>query len=64
MNREMTVWFIIVGVFVVALIFRFMEKIHEGNIKDAHLLDAENKDDARRKEKINEYDDFDEFGDL
>lgn len=64
MNEQMTVWIIIVGAFVVALIFRIIEKMREETIKDPHILELEDENDIYLNDRDKEYGDFDEFGDL
>lgn len=58
----MTVWLIIVGVFVLALVFRIIERIKELKVKDNLFLEEE--DYELISYRNNEYDDSDEFGDL
>ena len=62
MNEQMTVWLIIVGVFVLALVFRIIERIKELKIKDKLFLEEEDYELISCRNK--EYDDSDEFGDL
>ena len=58
----MTVWLIIVGVFVLALVFRIIERVKELKVKDNLFLEEE--DYELVSYRNNEYDDSDEFGDL
>ena len=58
----MTVWLIIVGVFVSALVFRIIERIKELKVKDNLFLEEE--DYELISNRNDEYDDSDEFGDL
>lgn len=58
----MTVWLIIVGVFVLALVFRIIERVKELKVKDNLFLEEE--DYELISYRNNEYDDSDEFGDL
>ena len=62
MNEQMTVWLIIVGVFVLALVFRIIERVKELKVKDNLFLEEE--DYELVSYRNNEYDDSDEFGDL
>ena len=62
MNVQMTVWLIIVGVFVLALVFRIIERIKELKVKDNLFLEEE--DYELISNRNDEYDDSDEFGDL
>ena len=62
MNVQMTVWLIIVGVFVSALVFRIIERIKELKVKDNLFLEEE--DYELISNRNDEYDDSDEFGDL
>lgn len=58
----MTVWLIIVGVFVLALVFRIIERVKELKVKDNLFLEEE--DYELISNRNDEYDDSDEFGDL
>ncbi|MBQ8520520.1 MAG: hypothetical protein IJ456_03920 [Bacteroides sp.] len=61
MNEQMTIWVIIVGIFVVALIFRIIERMREETIKDPHFLETADENDIYTKENDDELDDFDDL---